>query len=592
MRELAAAARSTLGGRPMNLPDARSLRDDLRRSTETVGPQMRTEIETALRDLTSDFELLPTRLTSPTGSTLLLGHAENLLDVLRKPQLGVAAWRDVVTAFEGRDAASTCESRISQLRTILEERGHDWSERASRLAEVLNDRAITISRLRGEEPKSWDPRELAGTTEDERVDLGDAVVSEDPPASETVVWFAYSNARLGRPHLSVGALDFYDGEVWDDERVILEGQWPRPPELDDEHRFHLRDKPSPHCVLLRVNLGRTATTTARTRARRVAERIPSLVSSSSLWKLMEGEVAWVAEGGWFGHAAFEDAQEKSIRLATVYTQSDPTGIQLREIEEKLINGLVSRDDAAGALADGFRWHSASREIPDVAQRVAVTVQSLERQFIPTNQDDKDPWHALLKHYVRAFWAWRTFDAEVCNSGLHALSGLEDWMQGGDLEKYDDYRKQFVTDLPDRAYQIHRGRILRTAKQLANELPHGSLQQKLAEQLADWSSDPKAALVELDTLGDRFDALLSRAVRVRNAAVHGGEVVAEVAESVDRFVFGLETLILAARQWALIDGTVPIAIHQRWRIRAVRGREQLDAGQDFASVLIEFGGTPD
>lgn len=299
----------------------------------------------------------------------------------------------------------------------------------------------------------------------------------------------------------------------------------------------------------------------------------------------------MASSAWFGHSGFEDARERAQRLASIEQQWDPTGIQLRALNEKLIDDLISQNDAAAALADGYRWHAASRDVPGVAQRVAFTVQSLERQFVPGDENASRHWHSLLRHYIGLFWAWREFYSEVCNVASSGLAGLEDWMQGGDLKKYNRYRREFISDLPEHAYRFHPDKILRLASELADELPSG-LHRKIVLEAAGWARDSAAASLHLQALERRFDVMLQRAIRIRNAVTHGGRVIPAVADSVDRFTFGLEALILGSKQWALIDSTSPVAVHQRWRVRALHARDLLRDDADFAEALTTFSGPAD
>ena len=59
---------------------------------------------------------------------------------------------------------------------------------------------------------------------------------------------------------------------------------------------------------------------------------------------------------------------------------------------------------ASAVADGFRWRAAVRQLPDSAQPVVLTVQAVERQFSPAERDGSTRWEALLARYYKALWA--------------------------------------------------------------------------------------------------------------------------------------------------------------------------------------------
>jgi hypothetical protein len=93
VRDLAASSRSSLSGRSMKSDrDRCSLRDDLARSVEGLGPDLAYHLSTEIFDLKSQLGALPAMLKTSVGSTVALGHAEQLLSVLRRPESGEAAW--------------------------------------------------------------------------------------------------------------------------------------------------------------------------------------------------------------------------------------------------------------------------------------------------------------------------------------------------------------------------------------------------------------------------------------------------------------------------------------------------------------------
>lgn len=133
VRDLAASSRSSLAGRSMKSDrDRCSLRDDLARSFEGLGPELARHLSTEIFDLKSQLGALPAMLKTTVGSTVALGHAEQLLSVLSRPESAEAAWDDVVRSFEEGDDPFRSELRIAQLHAILLERGHEWEERARR----------------------------------------------------------------------------------------------------------------------------------------------------------------------------------------------------------------------------------------------------------------------------------------------------------------------------------------------------------------------------------------------------------------------------------------------------------------------------
>jgi hypothetical protein len=592
--DLAAAARSKLLGRGMRAKaDRESLRDDLKRSIDAVGPNLLAAHATSLHDLRATFANLPSDLSRPIGATVALGHAEALLAYLRLPGSAQAAWHDVVEAFENDAPAAVCETRIAQLRAVLRLRGHDWDERAGVLMDVLVDRAYVIAGLRGEEVSEPDPRELAGSSWDERIALCADVVAEEPREKDVIVWFAFCNASLrGRPYLRVGRLEFFDGELWDDDRVLIDGDssWPRPAELDFPYRGpYLDRRPAEHFVLLRVDLERAAISTARARARRVAETVPALVSSSSNWRLMEGDASYTEKGGWSGSPMFEDPMERALRLSE-HPAYDPTGIQLRDLDEPLVDGLLVGASAPTALAEAYRWRVAVLQLPDENQRVALTVQAVERNFIAADDgDERTAWHSLLRDYARTQWAWGELDREIWDAAYCGVYALPDKMSAPPRPLFDRFHTAMIEETPERAIRVHKSPAVSLAKGLADELDAGSMERRQTAHLANCAADPSAAEAWLASFEERFDVLLSRAIRVRNAITHGSITVPSVVTSVVPFVTALESLVLGARHWAFVEDTEPAAKHQQWRIRALDLRQRLEAGEDLASLAAKWSG---
>lgn len=561
--------------------DRESLRDDLRRSVEAVGNELTNLLAAPISDLTRELGDMPQHLTSVPGATIVSGIAEAVLTLLRSDDAAAAAWRDVVAAFEGDLPADECELRVAELRALMIERGHDWDGRVRHWTEILCDDALAVARARGETPHDKDPLTKAGLALADRLTLCESASREQPPKGAVVVWLAYSNASLRSTHLAMNGIDLFDGELWDDEKVLIEGSWDRPPELDDPNRLHLDQRPAEDFVLLRVDLGHSPIMTARARARQIAESLPALVAASSGWRLMDGEVSYVEGWGWFGSVWFEDPLERAIRLAQS-PRWDPTGLLLPEAGPKLLRDLLHAVPRASAVADGFRWRAAVRQLPDSAQRVVLTVQAVERQFSPAERDGSTRWEALLARYYKALWAWNVFQSELIDAGLYGVEAIDD--KSGD--DYVRLHRGLVTRSRDGAIHVDREATVRNASEVASHHEPGSLMRRLLAEVEHYALSSTHALTRLTQLEGRFDILLARATRVRNTIIHGGYTVASLPDSVDRFVADLEGFVLGARLYEIEEDTPMAAIMQRWRVNGLDWRRRLEAGEDLADVVSD------
>lgn len=586
-RELAAAARSSLDGRGMeSRADRESLRDDVRRSVDAAGTEVSAVFSAAIFDLKTQFGDLPELFTTLPGATIVLGIAEALLRGLRTPDAAAAGWRDVVQAFEKNDSPESCELAVAQLKAIMVEQGHDWDERAGKWAGILCDWDYMIARARGEEERV--PRlEPAGSSIEERLAICETIAREAVPAGRVVVWLAYSNASLPNNYLALSGVEIFDGSLWHDEHVLIEGPWPRPPELDIDVRYRgfLHRRPAEDFVFLRVNLGHSGIMTARKRARQIAETLPSLVTTSSSWRLMDGEILVVDDGNWSGSVFFEDPIEKTLRLSQ-FARSDPTGSLLMDESQKLVSDLVNALPEASELAEGFRWRTAVRQLPNSAQRVALTVQAIERQFIPAAKEDKPRWDALLARYFKTHWSWSRLGREVWDVGYFGTQPLLD----GPLEiggSQTPALRAALVQQSVREINVDTAETVRRAAELGAQLDAGSIERRMVAEVERCAASTEYALLWLDRLEARFDVLLARAIRVRNAITHGGRTVDSVTDSVDTFVAALETLVLGARLYAIEEDTPLAAVLQRWRVFALEHRRRLEAGEDFDSVVASL-----
>ena len=595
LRELETAARSGSNGRFMSSRDDReSLRDDLRRSLEAPGPALKARLRSGIDDLRHELGNLPDQLTNAAGCTILLGHARAPLERLRNPEATHAAWRDVVSTFETDASAEACELTIAQLRAIAEFRGHEWPELSGRLRGVLVDSPAEVARAQGQpvDIAIVTRRDPTGIPIEERIKLAEHAAGEPPPENRVVMWLAYANAHLQSPfHLEIGNhVTLYGSDLWDDQAVLRAGGYPRPPELDDPGRdLFFRERPAETFVLIRIELGRHGIDGARRRARAIAAVLPDLVDTSSGWRLMEGETGWVEDGSWFGSVAFEDPAARAVRSTSWGRYTDPMRGLLADLDPEFVNRLVEQDERTEELIDGYRWRGAVRRAPDVAQRVVLAIQAIERSLIsaPATTPSVAHWAELVERYLALMWSQHhisTFAWEAGYYGVHALPDRHE-SQGG--VHYRRYSRELIDEGKPgfKPIQVKLEATARAANQIASHIDAGRIERRLLEELAQRTASPEAARAWLSLYTTRFKILLHRAVRQRNVVTHGGLGTAEVLESIVRFAAWIENMLLGAHYHALNAHEHPVLILQRWRLNALDRRAKLEAGEDPVSTLL-------
>jgi hypothetical protein len=179
--EVVATCNSVIGGRDgIRDDDVTSLKEDVYVSLRGLGPATSKAARAILQafqagDLSSLNKLLLSEKHRPSvaGAKHLRSSAKELIAELLLPRTSVAAWEDVLAAFQNPGSVETCSLRIAQLREIAVRRGQSWDTIERRLVGVLTDRCLDVAITRGNvvETVPADPMASAGSTFDERLAL-------------------------------------------------------------------------------------------------------------------------------------------------------------------------------------------------------------------------------------------------------------------------------------------------------------------------------------------------------------------------------------------------------------------------------------
>jgi len=115
-----------------------------------------------------------------------------------------------------------------------------------------------------------------------------------------------------------------------------------------------------------------------------------------------------------------------------------------------------------------------------------------------------------------------------------------------------------------------------------------MEHRLARETVDILTSPKGALRRLNELGTRFDRLLARTERQRNALTHGTGTTNAAVSGIDSFAVVLARYAANEVMHQVITGKEPLIQLERDRAHALERDARLEAGEDPLGVLWRDG----
>jgi hypothetical protein len=555
LSEVLAVSQSVKEGHsPPQERDRRSLATDVDAALTAIGDELKTHLGSALRDYRKqEVPQLEPFLATAGGATRTLHATKLLRDKVKNPQAAQAAWRDLVDAVRHGRPESEGRHKALVLIEIEEALGHEWRWLSGSLSHPL----------------------VAGD-----FDTVEQRLATPPSKTAQTAWFAFAHAHIPRGHHRIGQVQFFSHEIWPDlvrsESHLLR-QYPSaefPAELDDRMTSYMstgRADATPekqreavateHRVFARVELTGSRAADARSPwvhgippDRWAHDLVVSIVEAASFtwggstWKLLEGcclyhgEVTFGEEShpNWSGTLGFYDPDvfERNRLWASgrAHPHHEPTGSALRDLNPDFADRAAARDPAIQDAVAEARWYQAARNQTDAAQRIALHVRAFER-MLPIAGNET--WHDALSRYYRDTWTRATFDFHVRDIGHEA-----DWA----LRQVD-----FAAIAELGAWVVSTGAMSETlnvrqffdvAGQITPLLPdEHRLVRRRVRDLAKYAADPDAARRRHEQLGGEFDVLLNRAVRQRNAVIHGVRTVPEVVATVEPLIAQLAAFLV-------------------------------------------------
>jgi hypothetical protein len=529
-------------------PHWHSLLAELDHTREAFGPCVAELVAVALTPLNAAID----RNLPPTVSNAsALGTAiEQTRVALCDPSVRCAAWDDALIGFRTDIAPELAAARLRILRDVVELAQGDWDGISSTLAGALNNDTSALA------PMGYDVevvvsahQNAAGWTVQERLDACREYVGKPPPQGHLIAWLAFDQASLPHLYQALGPVELWAVEVCP--------QWPREgrgrgegPVSDftgDEYEVFLPSLDEPGRVLMRLDLGERSSAGAVEHARDLARTIVQMAATSSSWELLDG-CAFVRAGHWWGSTMHPRVK---IPENPVY---EPTGRFLADLDPGLVSGLVARLPHVEELAADVRWAESVRRLPEGAQRAALSIRLLERRLPPALENQPgwgraDRWLARAHWWLREEYASGELFGDLRDAAFEGVHGIPA-RHTANKELFLRYQALMLPPKDDLAFEYRPKEIMEGLTDLAGELPEGSMEARIVMGTAAFFSDGAAAAERLEEHGRRFDVLLRRAARVRNAVVHGNNTVPAVVESLKSVLEQLTAAVISAEFHAI------------------------------------------
>jgi hypothetical protein len=315
---------------------------------------------------------------------------------------------------------------------------------------------------------------------------------------------------------------------------------------------------------------------AAERARELASSVVEAATfqlGGSRWKLLTGALLVHENGSTSLHDRFEDPdRRRAVRRFRAPT-SDPTGGALDAIDDGFVTAVAAGLPHARESVEEVRWYEAAETVESSAQRLALHVRALEHALpiVPG-----ETWVDPVRRYLREHWVLDQVNRIVFGLAHHV---------GSELRHIDpkiiDNAEQFIVwddadSSTDRNFTVTYGALVRNADKLSRALPKRMWTVRRAlRELHRSTATGAAAVFWLDELGQEFDTRLNRAVRQRNAIVHGMSAHPPVVETVVAFVAQLSAYVVAQTVHRVSFQLDPLGAFEKGRADALMIRTELE-----------------
>jgi hypothetical protein len=424
----------------------------------------------------------------------------------------------------------------------------------------------------------------AGLSVDERLCLCELILRGPPQHRPVVVWVAFANAHVWPFHLTKGPVEFYDGRIWP---AVVAGDWPgnpgwsQPAELTRPlASLFLDGMPEGNFVMVRVSLKSALAASAGELGRDVAQAAVELTGWDSDWVLMDGSAAHTS-AGWFGSMRFRDPRDRMLEFQGAPAH-DPLASALADLDDELLERIAAREPAALDLLADTRWRRAIAALPDAEHRVSLVVALFERVLVPSSVGG-DKWPDACRRYLRELFMFDDVAQQLWDAGYYGTRGASYDQEKEDFLALD---RAIVEHPAPLAVGVRLDQVIRRVSELRKHLERGSMQERMVREVERRTASGASAAEWLDASRMRFDVLLARALRQRNAITHGTRAVPDVLSTVEPFLNSLGGRLVGALHYCVLEERDLVTELEDWRLVRLRKRDALSAGGS-PTLLVDW-----
>lgn len=584
--ELTATTTSVIRGRGhIYEPDRRSLAQDVSASLKNLGSSTQRATGAVLRAFQKDdLGKLHQFIADVDGARRLRTAANSLIAELLLPRVSRAAWDDIVEAFKEDTSPGTCVLRIAQLVEITIRRGQSWEAVQRRLMGVLTDQLTDIAEVRGADvdygSSSEDFDAKAGLSLEQRLELCRTVVADAPAEEQSIVWMVYGNAALRTSFIRKGPVQFFDGALgWTNIRdgcpALNRPDFEPPDELQDpvSERF-FGESPAEPFVYVRVEVDSRHVADVRRFARDLVWGLVEIADRDTAWLLFDGEAIFIG-GHWWGSAHFTDPR--------LWVRNDNphrvlTSRLLENLDPGVAERLASGDERSAAALQQRRWERAVAAADDPAQRLTLAMRTLE-EALPSPRTARGSVRESCERYLMETWSMGTLHDQLRDAAYYGTAF------GFSTDRERMLLRDAIVPGDDESFTFQPAVFMKRIAEVLAGLDKLTIEHRMVREASDWVSTGEAMASHIDELDRRFRRLLARAIRQRNAVVHGAQAVPGVIATCEPFIFELCGQVVAHALTAAGKGEDLVDWLEAERAAWLRQRAALHEGKQPAAILF-------